>query len=552
MGAAWEDSTGNTIINAEGALGDNDTVSSGAVYIYKRKNHKRVQEAFIKSSNSNAGDRFGERALAISGDTAVISSPGEQSNQTTITNGTTSSTDNSITSNAGAVYVYKRTGSSWQQEAYIKPGNPGIDYYFGRSVDISGDLLVVGQHMDPSGDTTIINGTGSIASSSGGGGSAYVYRRNGSTWQQEAYLKASNTGSGDAFGENVGVSGDTIVVSAYWDDNGLTTILNGPGTPTEPSTVNNAGSAFVFKKTGGLWAQEAYLKASNANAGHAFGRSAVIAGDTIAIGAMQENSNQSTITNGSTASSDTSISEAGAVYVFKRTGANWAQEAYIKSPKPEVRDWFGDFTEISGNTLVVFSWREDSNQTTITNGTGFSSDASAISAGASYVYKRTGNNWVQEAYLKASNATASFRLGQVSISGDTIAVGSWGDETSQSTITNGVTSVNDSSLFAAGAVLVFKNMSRMFEPSDIQITGSAGTINFKWDAKLGSRKAVKIVYASGSTPPANCGLGNIFYEGSQKSASLGGFSAGTYSFRVCTSDGGSAYTQGLTFSNWEL
>ena len=136
------------------------------------------------------------------------------------------------------------------------------------------------------------------------------------------------------------------------------------------------------------WAQEAYVKASNNDAGDRFGNSVALDGDTLAVGAFREGSNQTTITNdNSTASPDDSYLGSGAVYVYKRTGTSWAQEAYIKASNNDAADQFGYKVALDGDTLAVGAYFEDSNQTTITND---NSTASAnninSSSGAVYVY----------------------------------------------------------------------------------------------------------------------------------------------------------------------
>ena len=141
-------------------------------------------------------------------------------------------------------------------------------------------------------------------------------------------------------------------------------------------------STFVVE----IWKQESYLKAVNNDAGDNFGYSVSISGDTLAVGVRLEDSNQTTITNGTSASSDDSNANSGAVYVYKRTGTSWAQEAYIKAANNDASDFFGSSVSISGDTLAVGAYREDSNQTTITNGTSASSDNSSSDSGAVYVY----------------------------------------------------------------------------------------------------------------------------------------------------------------------
>ncbi|MFM8269507.1 MAG: IPT/TIG domain-containing protein, partial [Pseudomonadota bacterium] len=151
-----------------------------------------------------------------------------------------------------------------------------------------------------------------------------------------------------------------------------------------------SGAAYVYKRTGTTWAQEAYLKASNNNAYDRFGYSLSISGDTIVVGAYEEDSNETTITNGTTASSNNSNGQSGAAYVYKRTGTTWAQEAYLKASNNKPGDSFGNSLSISGETIVVGASYEDSNQTTITNGTTASSDNSNSGSGAAYVFRRNG------------------------------------------------------------------------------------------------------------------------------------------------------------------
>ena len=110
-----------------------------------------------------------------------------------------------------------------------------------------------------------------------------------------------------------------------------------------------------------------------------------ISGNLLAVGATGEDSNQVTIMNDSSASGNNDTSNSGAVYIFERTGTSWAQVAYIKAPNPDVDDYFGRSVSLDNKTLLVTS-RDDSNQTTITNGTTASSDNSNTDSGAAYVF----------------------------------------------------------------------------------------------------------------------------------------------------------------------
>lgn len=276
----------------------------------------------------------------------------------------------------------------WAQEAYLKAPNPDTSDQFGISVSLSSDTIVVGAKLEGSNQTTITNGaTASPDNSAIGAGAAYVFKRTGATWAQEAYLKAPNGDASDYLGQAVSVSADTIVVGAFNECSNQTTITNGT-TASANNATSGAGAVYVFKRTGTTWAQEAYLKAPNAFASAQFGGNVSISSDTIVVGSIGESSNQTTITNGTSASADHSLTGAGGAYVFKRTGTTWAQEAYLKAPNAEANDNFGVSVFVSSDTIVVGASLEDSNQTTITNGTNASSNNSTTNAGAVYVFRK--------------------------------------------------------------------------------------------------------------------------------------------------------------------
>ena len=166
------------------------------------------------------------------------------------------------------------------------------------------------------------------------------------------------------------------------------------------------GECVHIRRQRPVWGQEAYAKAPNANANDHFGLAIAIDGDTMVVGAQDESSNQTTITNGTTASADNTAASAGAAYVYRRSGTTWVQEAYLKAPNAGAGDSFGESVAIAGDTVVVGASSEASNQTTITNGTTASANNSLANAGAAYVFKRTATAWAQEAYLKAPNTGA--------------------------------------------------------------------------------------------------------------------------------------------------
>src|SRR5690349_10179961 len=112
------------------------------------------------------------------------------------------------------------SASSLAQQAYVKASNSGAGDQFGWSVAVSGDTLVVGAFAEDSSATGVNGAQGNDAAPDAG--AAYVFVRNGASWTQQAYLKASNTGAGDDFGVAVAISGDTIVVGASGEASGAT------------------------------------------------------------------------------------------------------------------------------------------------------------------------------------------------------------------------------------------------------------------------------------------------------------------------------------------
>jgi hypothetical protein len=372
------------------------------------------------------------------------------------------------------------TTPQWQQTAYLKaPNAEGVDY-FGRSVAISGDTIVVGAHPEASNSTAVCNAPfGSCAglsdNSAPGAGAAYVFERGSGAWQQKAYLKAPNAEAYDGFGYSVAISGDTIVVGAHPEASNSTAVCNAPFGSCAGLSDNSApgaGAAYVFERDGsGNWQQKAYLKAPNAEGSDELGSSVAISGDTIVVVAYEEASNSTAVCNapfGSCAGlNDNSAPQAGAAYVFERDGSGaWQQKAYLKAPNAQASDYFGFSVAISGDTIVVGAYWEDSNSTAVCNAPFGScaglSNNSAGDAGAAYVFERDGSGaWQQKAYLKAPNTETNDWFGySVAISGDTIVVGAYGEGSNSTAVCNApfgsCAGLSNNSAGAAGAAYVFE------------------------------------------------------------------------------------------------
>ncbi|QOJ04896.1 MAG: FG-GAP repeat protein [Planctomycetia bacterium] len=197
---------------------------------------------------------------------------------------------------------------------------------------------------------------------------------------QQAYLKASNTGANDQFGQSVAVSGDTVVVGAYREDSSATGVN---GNQADNSAADS-GAAYVFVRSGGVWSQQAYLKASNTGADDRFGNSVSVSGGTVVVGAYQEDSSATGV-NGNGA--DNSASNSGAAYVFVRSSGVWSQQAYLKASNTGATDQFGYSVAVSGDNVVVGAPGEDSSATGV-NGNG--ANNSAADSGAAYVFTGAG------------------------------------------------------------------------------------------------------------------------------------------------------------------
>ncbi|MDX1983860.1 MAG: FG-GAP repeat protein [Bryobacteraceae bacterium] len=432
VGANGEDSSASGV---NGNQADNSSLSSGAAYVFVRTGTAWSLQAYLKASNPDAGDEFGW-SVSISGDTIVVGAKGEASSAAGVGG---NQGDNSAFL-AGAAYVFVRNSGVWSQQAYLKASNTALGDLFGSSVAISGDTIAVGAPSEGSSATGVNGNQGD--NSAPGAGAVYIFVRNLSTWSQQAYLKASNTGTNDQFGV-VALSGDTLVVGALFEASSATGVN---GNQADNSAAQ-AGAAYVFLRSGTAWAQQAYLKASNTGSGDFFGISVGVSGDTAVVGALAEDSNATGV-NGSGANN--SAGNSGAAYVFVRSAGAWSQQAYLKASNTGANDTFGTTVAIAGETIVVGAPSEASAATGV-DGNG--ADNSANGAGSAYVFQRSGGSWSQTGYLKASNTGSFDQFGtSVAVAGDTVVVGAVGEDSTATGI--GGDQANNSAA-DAGAAYVY-------------------------------------------------------------------------------------------------
>jgi len=300
----------------------------------------------LVASDADNGDRFGQ-AVAIDGDVVV--------------SGAFRADDLGLSS--GSTYVYRFDGASWVEEVELHASDGAGGDRFGWSVDVSGDRLIVGAREDDDGGSN--------------SGSAYVFHFDGVAWSEEAKLTASDAQADDEFGFWVAIDGDVAVVGASGEDSG----------------GSEAGAAYVFRRSGSSWSQEAKLTALDAAAGDGFGLNVDVRGDLVAVGADLESA---------------AGSSAGAAYVFRHSGGAWTQEIKLMPPSPGANDRFGYAVSIGVDTLLVGSMNDD---------------APASSSGSAFVYRYDGT-WSLEQQLVASDASfADFFGWAVCLDGDVAVVG---------------------------------------------------------------------------------------------------------------------------------
>ncbi|MBA3462324.1 MAG: integrin [Deltaproteobacteria bacterium] len=374
VSASGEDSAA---VGINGNQANEAALGSGAVYVYTRAGTAWTQQAYIKASNTEANDEFGVSiALSSDGSTLAVGANGEDSQ------GFGNQTDNTM-AQAGAAYVFVRTGTTWNQQAYLKASNPGAGDRFGGAVALSGDgaTLAVGAYFESSGSVGV-NGAQNEAIVVSG--AVYVLTRVGTTWSHQAFVKASNTGSGDLFGSTVALStdGTTLAVGASGEESAAPGINGNQADNTAPQ----AGAVYTFTRTGTTWSQQAYIKASNPGANDLFSRSGLSLsgnGSILVVGAFWEDGADVGI-NGNDA--DNSASEAGAAYVYMRSGTTWSQSYYVKASNAALTDRFSIGIGISGDgaTLAIGAPLEDSSAVGLE---GNQADNATQESGAVYVFR---------------------------------------------------------------------------------------------------------------------------------------------------------------------
>jgi hypothetical protein len=446
----FDSTNGRLCFRLEGrwsCFGDDGNGGSAFANVYPAPAIFQTQEAYLKASTINSGDEFGySLSISADGNTLAVGAWREASQ--------------------GAVYLFARINDTWSQESYIKPSIIGFSDFFGISValDSSGNTLAVGANREDS--NSAVDPTNNSESDAG---ATYIFVRNGASWSQQAFLKASNINSQDQFGFAVTLSGDgnTLAVSAIAEDSNSMTDQNN-------NSSTNSGAVYIYNRSGSSWSQQAYIKASNIDAWDQFGDALALSfnGNTLAVGTAREDSNSVTD------QSNNSASFSGAVYVYTRSGSSWTQEAYLKASNIDISDYFGWSVSLSGdgNTLAVGAWGEASGSDTNPN------DNSLQSSGAVYIITRSGTVWSHEAYLKASLIGGGDQFGRsvdLSTDGNRLAIGA----TSEDSNNNEDQTNNGTS--ASGAVYVFTKNGVDWTQEDYLKASNIGSSDlFGWSVAL--------------------------------------------------------------------
>ncbi len=303
------------------------------------------RESRLLPSDPGDGDNTGI-SVSIDGDVAIV--------------GSVFHDDPGI--DAGAAYVYRYGGLGWNFEQKLTPADPEPEDRFGRSVSVSGDVAVIGAYRsDDAGSES---------------GAAYVYRFDGASWIQEQKLTASDAAVGDRFGCGVSIRGDVAAIGAYRDGD------------------LEQGSAYVFRFDGVRWNQEQKLTADQPTAYDYYGFCVSTDGDRVAVGCECDD--------------DRGV-DSGSAFLYRYNGLTWLLESKLRSADGASEDYLGHYVSLRVDACIVGAYGDD---------------GAGSQSGSAYIFRRDGFGWVQEEKLTASDAAAGDVFGwNVSICGDLALVG---------------------------------------------------------------------------------------------------------------------------------
>lgn len=314
-------------------------------------------------------DLFGN-AVAIDGDTALIGAWSDDD-----------ACPGDIHCNSGSAYIFEKLSGVWTQTAKLTADDGVRGDFFGVSVAISGDTVIIGANGDDD-----ICPSDSLCES----GSAYVFEKVAGVWTQTTKLTADDGERDDRFGISVAVSGDTAVIGAVYDDD----------------QGNNSGAAYVFEKIAGIWTNTTKLIASNGTSHDFFGISVAVSGDTALIGASRTDS----------PCVDSLTCDSGSAYVFEKITGIWTQKSIFSGSRG---DEFGISVALSDDIAVIGAWFDDD----------ACPDDYDCESGSASVFEKISGVWRRTSKLTAADGRKRDFFGiSVAVSGDTAIIGAFHDD----------------------------------------------------------------------------------------------------------------------------
>ncbi len=301
----------------------------GRAFTFERVGGVWQQTQLLKPAQLQNNAFFGV-VTAIDGDTLAIAATGE---------------DTPIV-DAGAVYVFERSGGPWTQVARLLASNSGAQWGFGASLALQGDTLLVGA---PGADVSGVEFAGTV----------YAFQRVGGVWTETQILTASDGVQDDNLGVAIGLDGDTAVVGAL---------------DADAVGATDSGAVYFFQRIGGTWVEQQKLFASAPVASARFGNTIDLRGDSAIVGAAYEDVEGN--------------NEAGAVYVLRRSAGVWSETQRLVAVDGMPTDRFGTDVALDADNLLIGAYQHDH-----TNG-----------SGSVYHYRRQPAGWTYSGQLVASDA----------------------------------------------------------------------------------------------------------------------------------------------------
>lgn len=330
---------GDTMLVGDYFDGKNGNGSiSGSVYVYVLREGVWLQQAKLVASDGDSEDKFGS-SLSLSGDIALIGAPRDEG--------------------GGSAYIFVRDGETWLEQAKLTGSDNSISWSFGSSVSLDGETALIGANSE--------NGFYSNE------GVAYIFTKNGNVWTEKVKLMPTDRFEGDLFGWSTCLKGDTAII----------------GAPSLYTDIEQSGSAHIFVKNGEEWIRQAELSPSDGAPDDFFGAGVGLVGDTVIIGSPYD---------------DDKGSSSGSAYVYVRDGESWTEQQKLVTEDGSEGDRFGISISMGGDNAIIGSPYDDDK---------------GSNAGSVYLYAKTGDSWFEKRKIVASDGSEGDRFGFASSVSDT-------------------------------------------------------------------------------------------------------------------------------------